>query len=62
MKKLFVAFALVAFAASFTSCKKCGKCVYSNGTEGAEFCQNDSKIIYDAAKKGCNQDPDGSWE
>lgn len=58
---MFLAFALVAFAASFTSCKKCGKCVYPDGSEGSEFCQSDNKILYDAAKSACNSS-NGSWE
>lgn len=62
MKKVILSLAVVAMGFSFTSCKKCGKCVYENGIDsGVEYCQKDSKVLYDAAKNGCEASG-GKWE
>lgn len=62
MKKVILSLAVVAMGFSFTSCKKCGKCVYESGVDGMEFCQKDSKVLYDAAKDACNSTPGAKWE
>lgn len=61
MKKVILSLAVVAMALSFTSCKKCGQCVESDGYTSAEICQKDNKIIYDLVKKACKEDG-GKWE
>lgn len=61
MKKLVFGFALVAFSVSFTSCKKCGKCVMDGVETSEEICQNENKIWYDAMKKSCKESG-GKWE
>ncbi len=61
MKKLMMAGALVVFAASFTSCKKCGTCVMDGIDTSGEVCQKDNKVWYDAMKKSC-KDAGGKWE
>lgn len=59
MKKLVLTLVAGAFiSASMVSCNKCGSC--SNGSTG-EFCQKDSKVLYDAAKNGC-ETGGGTWE
>lgn len=61
MKKLILGFALVAFSVSFTSCKKCGKCVEDGIETSEEVCQKENKLWYDAMKKSC-KDNGGKWE
>lgn len=61
MKKVLLTAAVLAFAFSFTSCKKCGNCVVS-GVEGSEVCKDDvGQILYDATKNSCEAGG-GTWE
>lgn len=53
--------AVIGFAASFSSCKKCGNCVV-NGVEGSEVCKKDAGSAgYDLVKSSCEASG-GSWE
>jgi hypothetical protein len=60
MKSLFIALVAIAFVGSTSSCSKCGECEVSGQTSGAEFCQKDSKTLYDAAKLSCEA-AGGTW-
>jgi hypothetical protein len=40
MKKLLLAFAIIATIAFAPSCKKCGYCKYPNGTNSDAVCKN----------------------
>jgi len=50
MKKVLLSLAVVAFAMSFTSCKKCVECTHSTLSDD-EFCDG-SKVLRDAYKAG----------
>jgi hypothetical protein len=57
MKKvLFMLVAGAFMSTSMISCNKCGECDNS----GVEYCQKDSKTLYDAAKTACTASG-GSW-
>ena len=61
MKKVLLSAAVLAFAFSFTSCKKCGSCSVA-GVEGTEICKGDvGQIAYDLSKSSC-ESGGGTWE
>lgn len=64
MKKVILSLAIVAMGFSFTSCKKCGRCVYPDGDVSSEVCSSGGafgKVVYDAAKSDCKSDG-GKWK
>ncbi len=53
MKKLsLLAVAALVVAVSFSSCKKCVTCTYSDGSSSTEYC-NKSKSLRDTYKTSC---------
>jgi len=60
MKNLFIALVAIAFVGGTSSCSKCGKCEVSGSATGLEYCQKDSKTVYDAAKLSCEA-AGGTW-
>ena len=61
MKSLFIALVAIAFVGSTSSCSKCGTCKVNGQGSGAEFCQKDSKLLYDAAVASCEAITDSEW-
>jgi hypothetical protein len=61
MKSLFIALVAIAFVGSTSSCSKCGDCEVNGVSIGIEYCQKDSKTLYDAAKLSCEATPSGEW-
>lgn len=58
MKKVFFMLVAGAFISMTTiSCNKCGSC----SNVGVEYCEKDSKTVYDAAKNACSLGG-GTWE
>jgi hypothetical protein len=47
MKKVLLSVAVVAFAMSFTSCKKCKDCSFLSSTS-VEYCGDELKVVESA--------------
>lgn len=62
MKKLVLTLVAGAFiSASMVSCNKCGSCEVNGTATGLEYCQKDSKTVYDAAVTSCEAQSGGEW-
>lgn len=62
MKKIILTTCIVAsITLSFSSCKKCGYCLETDGTKSDKVCKNDNETAYELAKAFCDDGTGAKW-
>lgn len=52
---------IVLVTTGLSSCKKCGHCEYTNGSQEPSYCNSEDPNIYKTYKANCEYNPNGRW-